>query len=156
MGCIPSYKKASHPTSVDNLMRKSGASNLHPVKCDSFPNIFPLLIQLSLAVCRQYWHCTSWMIQRFDPSWQATRRTFVLFREPVTELRSTRTCPNLPTFSEMSPACIQITNTKCCHHNNIAFQATRVIATKTKYIMKCKSWKSIHIYRAVDAEFKEN
>ena len=54
MGCIPSYKKASHPTSVDNLMRKSGASNLHPVKCDSFPNIFPLLIQLSLAVCRQY------------------------------------------------------------------------------------------------------
>jgi hypothetical protein len=35
-------------------MRKSGASNLRPVKCDSFPGIFPLLTQLSLAMCRQY------------------------------------------------------------------------------------------------------
>jgi len=74
MGCIPIYNKASHTTPVDTSMRKSGATNLHPVKCDSFPGIFPLLIQLSLAMCRQYWHCTSWMIQSFDPSWQAKRR----------------------------------------------------------------------------------
>lgn len=54
MGCIPIYNKASQTTSVDTSLKKSGASNLHPVKCDSFPDIFLLLIQLSLAVCRQY------------------------------------------------------------------------------------------------------
>jgi len=56
----------------------------------------------------------------------------------------------------MSRACIQITNTECCQHNNMAFQARRVIATKTKYIMKSKSWKSGHLYRAVNTEFNAN
>jgi len=74
MGCTPIYNEASQTTSVETAKPKSGASNLHPVKCDSFPDIFPLLIQLSLGMCRRYWHCTSWMIQRFSPSWQATRR----------------------------------------------------------------------------------
>jgi hypothetical protein len=43
MGCILIYNKASQTAPVDTAMRKSGASNLQPVKCDSFPDIFPTL-----------------------------------------------------------------------------------------------------------------
>lgn len=153
MGWITIYNNASQTSSVDTSMWKP----LHLV-----PRIYILLIRviLFLIFSLSLFSCHSQCVDNigtaraewFRSSIHPYRRhdtKIVLRREAVRELRSTRPCSNLPTFSRMSRACIQMAShakTKCSQHNNMAFHARRVIATRTGYIMESIRYSLFGLY----------